>query len=75
MTNQVMIFLPTYSLLTPKSAHTSERVKQIGVLGHSGIQHTWRDQSSQTCPHDNRGDFKKPEFSKELVIQHQSQVQ
>ena len=27
MRNQVTIFLPTYSLLTPKSAHTIERVK------------------------------------------------
>ena len=26
MINQVTIFLPTYSLLTPKSTHTSERV-------------------------------------------------
>ena len=31
MKNQVTFFLPTYSLLTPKSAHTSERVKEYSV--------------------------------------------
>ena len=29
MKNQVTIFFPTYPLLTPKSAHTSERVKGL----------------------------------------------
>ena len=33
MRNQVTIFLPTYSLLTTYSAHTSERVKKANKIG------------------------------------------
>ena len=32
MRNQVVFFLPTYSLLMPKSAHTSERVNAKAMI-------------------------------------------
>ena len=37
MRNQVTIFLPTYSLLTPKSARTSERVNLLSTSGEKKL--------------------------------------